>query len=646
MIMTSTTDSVSLAEVMDDSFVLVRAEWSMAKLLTVLDRSPVSHLIIVREEGDTRYHYLYSQRAARQVIASASPDITLEKPFKLHEYNSTLTVPASTDADQPVPDQVVVLDGERVVGFLDATELPDLIGSATRFAVSEQSVSDSVEAYGSLTSPEPFEAYPSLTAPDQVREKAPFDIFVGFRDEPDTTLEETTPILIEHPDPNKDCLVILSGDGVTVEPDHALVPLNPNAQARFSGTLQPGVTRASLKALFVYNDQVIGSARRALKIEGVTAPPDSANASESIPVQVTLPGPEYAVDLTVSIDLKQDGTLEWRLIVPGETAPLATHKLQTSLPEARQFAGDLMRDLRTQNFGGPTARNILETVGQQIADLLPKEFFAVLAEVHARIQRPPTLLWLTNEAYVPWELSYLPTPLDPGSPPFLGAQTLMGRWLEDPKVMLPPLVSLDVHRITAVASKYGLDSGQRELKEALAEQAELKTKWNAADLEATRKDMEALTTGARFPGHLVHFAVHGYSDPSANNQSLLLTDRSMLPASALTGAYRPGDTPRFSFVFLNACQVGTPGRSLGHAGGFPGVLIRGGTLGFIAPLWDVHDDIALDAAIEFYTNTLDKNETLGAALYTCRRGYGNQSATPLAYIYYGHPNLRLSRHNN
>ena len=129
----------------------------------------------------------------------------------------------------------------------------------------------------------------------------------------------------------------------------------------------------------------------------------------------------------------------------------------------------------------------------------------------------------------------------------------------------------------------------------------------------------------------------------ANNQSLLLADKSTLPASAMTGAFSCGQTPRFSFVFLNACQVGTPGRSLGHAGGFPGVLVRGGTVGFIAPLWDVHDDIARKAAEDFYQAAFTQGTSVGGVLQARRNVYNTDSTTPLAYIYYGHPGLRLTR---
>jgi CHAT domain-containing protein len=145
-------------------------------------------------------------------------------------------------------------------------------------------------------------------------------------------------------------------------------------------------------------------------------------------------------------------------------------------------------------------------------------------------------------------------------------------------------------------------------------------------------------------GQLIHFAVHGVSDPDANDQALLLDDKTRLLPSALAGRFRCGETPAFSFVFLNACQVGTAASCLGQAAGFPGDLIRGGTLGFLAPLWDVDDEVARAFAERFYAATLDEHQTLGEVLAAQRAKYAAEgSTTPMAYIYYGHPNLRLTR---
>lgn len=624
------TRSTELRQVMDQSFVLVLSTWTMRKLVAFLSHARYSHIVVLRQEGESRYHYLFSKAALRDAVTRFPADATVHQAFNLHEYSKTAEASASADAGEATAPATVVLDDEgHVVGFID-TQVEPTPPSA---AVTARGAQPSQTAG-------PFTGYSSLVAPDVAKAGVPFDIAVGFSDTPDPKLGNIDPIRIEKPRPGDRCLVVLSGDGITLDRDRDHVPISTNAVVHFSGTLHEGVDQGRVKALFIYDDQVIGLAQREILSAHVDRL-EPVGGTLGSPCRMSLPQQASAVDVTVSITLKRDGTLEWLFVAGG--SPLPGPAPSTVLPDTKEFAGELMRDLKALQFGGPFARNVLETAGQQISAIMPPEFFQILSAVHARIQRTPTLLLLTNEAYVPWELAYLATPLDPASLPFLGAQTIMGRWVDDPNIMLPPSVSLEVERMTAVASEYGLLAGQSKLTEARAEQQALCDRWGAIPLDATQAEMQAMVTGTKIPGHLVHFAVHGYSDPMANNQALLLADKSTLPASALTGAYSCGQTPRFSFVFLNACQVGTPGRSLGHAGGFPGVLVRGGTVGFIAPLWDVHDDIARKAAEAFYEAAFTQGITVGGVLQARRNVYSTDSTTPLAYIYYGHPGLRLTR---
>ena len=95
-------------------------------------------------------------------------------------------------------------------------------------------------------------------------------------------------------------------------------------------------------------------------------------------------------------------------------------------------------------------------------------------------------------------------------------------------------------------------------------------------------------------------------------------------------------------MFLNACQVGTAGASLGQASGFPGVLLKKGMLGFVAPLWEVHDTHARAFAEAFYKETLTNNRPVAEVLMELRKNYNyKESLTPLAYLFYGNPGLTL-----
>ena len=146
-------------------------------------------------------------------------------------------------------------------------------------------------------------------------------------------------------------------------------------------------------------------------------------------------------------------------------------------------------------------------------------------------------------------------------------------------------------------------------------------------------------------GHLLHFAVHGLSNPEQpSDRSLLLVDGEV-SSTALAGGRPEAGPPRFCFVFINACQVGAAQETLGQAAGFGPDLLEVGTAGFVAPLWDVHGEVAFAIAKRFYAATLaPAGETVGAALVTERASHQRDgSATPLAYIYYGHPDARLHR---
>jgi hypothetical protein len=627
---------LKLLDLMDETFVLLPALWSVERALRFLDGHTWTHIVIRRELPERTYHYLFPRREVRDACADADPDATLTAVFKLHEYTSTEERDPGSEADT-APDRVVLLEDGAVVGFFDATRLPQPRAyEASRRGLRKEWEESFVEGLQ-----EPFEAYPALSMPETAPSvETEFDIFVGFREQADPRLTEGGPIVIPNPDPSKNCLVVLVGDGVRLDRESDKLPLSKNAQLRFSGWLLAGVQQASVKVLYFYDNQLIGTAKRCIQLSGAAAA-RSAGPEPANPCRVEMPASEAYVDLTVSLTYMQDGTLEWRFTAPAADSGILTHRSSERLPESKEFAAELLRDLKTQGHRGAWARNVLDNIGQDIAFFIPPQLFQLLRDVHAALQRTPTLLFLTNEVFVPWELAYMDQPLDPNAPPFLAAQTQMGRWLEDSGVMLPPAVTLEVKRITAVASRYGLSTGQRELKEALAEQRTLGEKWRAVQLEAVKADMEAMVTGAKIPGHLVHFAVHGYSDPNANNQVLLLADGTQMPARALTGAYTCGQTPRFSFVFLNACQVGSPGRTLGHAGGFPGILVRRGALGFIAPLWEVDDDLARVHAETFYCETLERKQPVGAVLHAQRATYKEESTTPMAYIYYGHPALRL-----
>jgi CHAT domain-containing protein len=222
----------------------------------------------------------------------------------------------------------------------------------------------------------------------------------------------------------------------------------------------------------------------------------------------------------------------------------------------------------------------------------------------------------------------------------------MGRWIESDNILLPPRQDCAGTRLSVFAAEMDSPAHAPHLEWAIKEREDLADRWDGVPLRASKEVVEELLDQDPKVGHFAHFAVHGISDPTANRQHLILEGNKRLTVTALVGAYRCGEVPpRFSFVFLNACQVGTPGSELGEVAGFPGGLVRGGVTGVVAPLWDVDDELAYAGAVRFYENVFDKGKSVAEALREWRRDYGKGPTTPIAYTFYGHPNLKLRKPN-
>jgi hypothetical protein len=389
-----------------------------------------------------------------------------------------------------------------------------------------------------------------------------------------------------------------------------------------------------------------GIARRKLDLAAAGSKQVKAN-----PCRFSLEDAE-AVDLTISITHGRDGHLEFVFSGPAVGAEPVRSSAKSDLPNSLQLARDQYDTLKGVDFRDTEARDALDAIGQRIQQLLPDDFFLYVNNAQA-LAKPagqivPTVLLLTDEAYIPWELTRFEDPtalFDKDAPPFLGAQTIIGRWIPRDYIRMPPFAVCNIRKFQVFASPYtNASTRQRELLAAVEEQKKLIAEypdWNPERYEARRSDLNKVKAD-KTEGKAVHFAVHGLSDPAGNRQQLILED-ARVDSSTLIGAYTCGQTPRFSFVFMNACQVGIPGEVLGEVGGFPGELVRGGTYGVIAPLWDVHDDVAQECAMEFYKAVFKEGKSVAEALRERRATYTSDSTTPVAYVFYGHPSLKLRK---
>jgi hypothetical protein len=290
--------------------------------------------------------------------------------------------------------------------------------------------------------------------------------------------------------------------------------------------------------------------------------------------------------------------------------------------------------------GKATQFAAMRGIGLTIADRMPLEFWDVLRKVAAlHPKRAPSILFLSAEPYVPWELALVDPPLDPTLPPFLSAQATVGRWvLGQRRPPLPPPMTLTVHGLAAVSGVYELPGWQRLLA-AEAEAADLVAAHRATPVDATTAGVLGLLHGTP-PADVIHFAVHGSYGAAPGADGLILVDGSTLDPIVVLGTPLHGHP----FVFLNACQVAQGDQLLGDQAGLAAAFLSAGASAVIAPLWSIDDQLARQISARFYERAL-KGDPPAEIMRTERAAFLDDpktvSSTYMAYQYFGHPGLRL-----
>ena len=358
--------------------------------------------------------------------------------------------------------------------------------------------------------------------------------------------------------------------------------------------------------------------------------------------------------------------------------------------DSRTFSQAVVREIR--NYAGdPLVENMLRAWGDVIGGKLPVEARnAIRAVAKLTHPKPPAVLLVSADPYVPWELALLDPPIDDTRPPYLGAQVVLGRWLRDahpsdvaakptpssggldsmgggssavpeippPRPPAQPPSTLGVKHMAVMAGMYQASSGLRNLPQAESEATSIANTYDAVTLAATTADVKRLLNASlsykfqQIGGvEAIHFAGHGDVDPSvADGSMLMLSDSRPLPSILFRSAKYGGKQQ--PFFFLNACMIGIGGELLGDMGGFPGNCLRGGFGGIIGALWEVDDTIAHDFAVAFWKRALPTEantqpEEVGEILRDLRGHFDATAEIPvhtwLAYVYYGHPRLILNR---
>ena len=331
-----------------------------------------------------------------------------------------------------------------------------------------------------------------------------------------------------------------------------------------------------------------------------------------------------------------------------------------------------MRQTVSQSQGPFADYLSLAGKAKRMGRAVPDGIQAVVREVIEDPNRTqaPTILLLTEEVTLPWEIAVLDPPLDTawgGISPFLGSHAAIARWpLTEKRPRPTPKSAVAVKRAAVLTANYQGVMGWGELKDAQEEAEFVQTLFSSVvPVSPSLRDVVNMLSGNP-PAEVLHVALHGQFDSQGDQGGLVLlatdaagnlTTRSLFltPDQVLNG--RLDDGP---FVFLNACQVGSDKRVLADNGGFASTLLQIGATGVIAPLWNVNDTTAAEFAREFYAATWTATgEDGGAApvsaaeaVRSLRAKYTQPAAeaetpgvdaTLIAFQVFGHPRLRLDR---
>jgi hypothetical protein len=679
-----------------------RTKSTFASAAKRLARDPFSYGVAIRRQWYA--DILWYSRSANDVLhvcATKPPNDTLLDALNLHEPNSLPPVPMPAPGQVPQQEGVVV-DGSEVVavstlapnGDTAPPQAPADLGLGGLRTITRDTTRSEVP-------PTEIRTWPRLDAPDYEPARKSFDVVVGFATTQQVGVTGGQVIIpIEASAITVDVTVELMADGLDAPDGWSQVmrvdrrdPSAASATFHLIGRDPTGpepVHLTILEVRYVVGGEVCGTASRPIVIGRVTdaALPAATGfgtpwlAQPATASALTVSTGQPPVDLTIELAKPDRNASNGRYIcrltsphvIPMDAGP---HEIDLG-DDAKTFAKSVVDEVRALSDDA-LIDNLFRSLGDLVSEKLPPAVFDALRAVAKRVAPdPPAVLFVSAEPYVPWELAHIDPPLEAGRPPFLGAQTLLGRWVRDGSGASPPLAltvtpstviriekppaqppsRITVRDMAVMAGFYMAESGLQRLPSAEAEAQALVKNHNGLALAASSQALKQLLDAMleRDFKHIggagaVHFAGHGEFDPSRPDSAVMfLSDGKPLSSLLFRSANYGRDLQ--PLLFLNACMIGIGGQLLGDMGGFPGNCLRGGFGGVLGALWEVDDGVAAEIAMEFWRRALPvdgtKGEPVAAILRDLRAKYSEDAAnvpvsTYLSYVYYGHPRLTLSQ---
>jgi hypothetical protein len=389
----------------------------------------------------------------------------------------------------------------------------------------------------------------------------------------------------------------------------------------------------ALRARFDYRLRASGSVRREVPIvvgDNVVADPQPEPAA---PDRLVLDTKASSPDLTISIAPLRGSNDSYKVVVKTGLLGGVTVEDEWNLSaDSATYVAETMGGFTAKNATPLARRRALEGAGMEFFNNSPKAFRDLYWRLIDAGTPPTTVLLISEERSVPWELMIPSRRTADGQHQQLrplGVQCAIGRWHGDDYVCPGQVVPLQDSVVLAPTYNppLPLASAERDLILEL---------FPGQSAPATFDELDAFY--GEHTASLLHFVCHGRD---ATLQAIKLLQNQVLWASQVQpGGLGMACRKSRPLIFLNACEVGRPGAGLAAVGGFAASFIACDAGAVIAPLWAVDDGVAHQVAVTFYDTVKKRPGTPFADILRDLRAkaYADDGEDSYAaYCFYGDP---------
>jgi hypothetical protein len=301
-----------------------------------------------------------------------------------------------------------------------------------------------------------------------------------------------------------------------------------------------------------------------------------------------------------------------------------------------------------QQQSGISASNCISALGANMYEIAPdcfkKAYWRLCDDLEERFQ---TIQIYSDEPWIPWELMR-PMREKDGSPiwhSFLGVEHSVGRWLN--MTAGEPPQSIQATHVTVIAPKYHHYPLQYAQNEA---------EWLEQKIGATKLDPATIDNVVSFlqngEAEIIHFSCHGIfledekvGLEDANIAQISLQDGTLAAFELTSPEIRLGLPAKcHPLVFINACESGRTGLTLGGVGGLASAFVDISCSAVIGSLWSIDDKDAFEVVKMFYNRLLQADKPLSIAdtMREIRQEFRDQKRdTFLAYTFFGDPHATI-----